>query len=212
MFSLYIEITVGISGVKMNQNTDNINAEELTQPENNKQWYILKVQVNREDSIKEGILRRIQLSGLDSYFGEIVVPTEKVTTVKNGKKRISKRKLYPGYLMIFMEITEETWFLIRETSGVGDFTGSGGKPIPMLPHEVQKMLQSEQKETNETPKLKIPYQVGDRVKIIDGTFKDIEGEVGSIDEIDGRVTVIITIFARNTPVDLEYWQIERVEE
>ncbi|MDO4588141.1 MAG: transcription termination/antitermination protein NusG [Planctomycetia bacterium] len=196
----------------MNQNTDNTNAEELTQPGNNKQWYILKVQVNREDSIKEGILRRIQLSGLDSYFGEIVVPTEKVTTVKNGKKRISKRKLYPGYLMIFMEITEETWFLIRETSGVGDFTGAGGKPIPMLPHEVQKMLQSEQKETNETPKLKIPYQVGDRVKIIDGTFKDIEGEVGSIDEIDGRVTVIITIFARNTPVDLEYWQIERVEE
>ncbi|MDO5552685.1 MAG: transcription termination/antitermination protein NusG [Planctomycetia bacterium] len=175
-------------------------------------WYILKVQVNREDSVKQNLQRRVQLSGLARYFEEILVPTEKVTVVKNGQKRITKRKLYPGYIMIRMEINDDTWFLVRETHGVGDFTGSNGKPVPMLDHEVQRMLQTETNVTSEVPKLKIPYLLGDRVKIVDGTFKDVEGEVTLIDENTGRITVSITIFARSTPVDLEYWQVEKSEE
>ena len=175
-----------------------------------KDWYILKVQVNREESIKEHLKRRIQLTGLENYFDEILVPTEKVTTVKNGKKRVTKRKLYPGYIMVNMEINDDTWFLVRETSGIGDFTGAAGKPTPMLAHEVQRILQTEKADTEEAPKLKIPYEVGDMVKITDGTFKEIEGEVATIDAVTGRVTVIITIFARSTPVELEYWQVEKV--
>lgn len=175
-----------------------------------KDWYILKVQVNREEPIKEHLKRRIQLTGLERYFDEILVPTEKVTTVKNGKKRVTKRKLYPGYIMVNMEINDDTWFLVRETSGIGDFTGAAGKPTPMLPHEVQRILQSEKADTEEAPTLKIPYSVGDMVKITDGTFKEIEGEVATIDSVTGRVTVIITIFARSTPVELEYWQVEKV--
>ncbi len=183
--------------------------EEPKEPIGKKDWYILKVQVNREDSIKRRLLDRVKQTGLEKYIEEILVPTEKVTTVKNGKKTVVKRKLYPGYIMVNMEINDDTWFLVRETAGIGDFTGAAGKPVPMLPHEVQRILQAEKGDTDEAPKLKIPFEVGDPVKITDGTFKDTEGEVSAIDDVTGRVTVIITIFARSTPVELEYWQVEK---
>ncbi|MEA1949999.1 MAG: transcription termination/antitermination protein NusG [Planctomycetota bacterium] len=173
-----------------------------------KQWYILKVQSNREDSIREGLQRRVAIAGLDQYFGDIIVPIEKVTEVKGGKKRIVKRKLYPGYLVVQMEINEDTWFLVRETPGIGDFTGAAGKPTPMMPHEVARIVSTQEEKTDQAPKLKIAFKLGDRVKINEGTFENIEGEVDTIDETSGRVTVMINIFGRSTPVELEYWQIE----
>jgi transcriptional antiterminator NusG len=176
-----------------------------------KEWYILKVQSNREDSIRDGLLRRVKIHGLDDYFGEVIVPTELVTEFKNGKKKITKRKLYPGYLMVNMEINEETWFLVRETPGIGDFTGSAGKPSAMLPHEVAKILAKQEEKTDESPKLKIAFNVGDRVKINEGTFANFEGDVENIDEANGRVTVMINIFGRSTPVELEYWQVEGID-
>ena len=171
-------------------------------------WYILKVQSNREDSIRESLKRRVAVEGLDRFFGDIIVPTETVSEFKGGKKRVVKRKLYPGYLVVHMEINEDTWFLVRETPGIGDFTGSAGKPTPMLPHEVSKIVSKQEEKTDEAPKLKINFNVGDRVKINEGTFDNFEGEVDSIDEASGRVTVMINIFGRSTPVELEYWQIE----
>jgi transcriptional antiterminator NusG len=173
-------------------------------------WYIIKVQSNREDSIRDGLLRRIKIAGLDSFFGDIIVPTEMVTEFKNGKKRISKRKLYPGYIMVNMVINDDTWFLVRDTPGIGDFTGAGGKPVPMLPHEVSRLLAKQEEKTDEAPRLRINFKSGDRVKINEGTFENFEGEVDSIDEANGRVTVMINIFGRSTPVELEYWQIEAV--
>jgi transcriptional antiterminator NusG len=177
----------------------------------NKDWYILKVQSNREDSIRDGLLRRVKIHGLEDFFGEVIVPTELVTEFKNGKKKVSRRKLYPGYLMVNMEINEETWFLVRETPGIGDFTGSAGKPSPMLPHEVSKILAKQEEKTDESPKLKIAFNTGDRVKINEGTFANFEGDVDSIDEANGRVTVMINIFGRSTPVELEYWQVESID-
>jgi transcriptional antiterminator NusG len=185
--------------------------ESGERPGQNKDWYILKVQSNREESIRDGLLRRVKIHGLDDYFGEVIVPTELVTEFKNGKKKVSKRKLYPGYLMVNMEINEETWFLVRETPGIGDFTGSAGKPSPMLPHEVSKILAKQEEKTDESPKLKIAFNVGDRVKINEGTFANFEGDVDSIDEANGRVTVMINIFGRSTPVELEYWQVESID-
>jgi len=171
-------------------------------------WYILKVQSNREDSIREGLQRRVAIAGLEYYFGDVIVPTEKVTEFKSGKKRVVKRKLYPGYLVVQMEITDDTWFLVRETPGIGDFTGAAGHPSPMLPHEVARILAKKEEKTDEAPKLKIGFRSGDRVKITEGTFENFEGEVSAIDETNGRVTVMINIFGRSTPVELEYWQIE----
>lgn len=171
-------------------------------------WYILKVQSNRENSIAEALQRRVAIAGLEEYFGEIIVPSEMVTEFKGGKKRVVKRKLYPGYIVAQMIINDDTWFLVRETPGIGDFTGAGGKPTPMLPHEVQRIVAKKDEKTDEAPKLKIPYRPGDRVKINEGTFENFEGEVSSIDAASGRVTVMINIFSRSTPVELEYWQVE----
>ena len=172
-------------------------------------WYILKVQVNREDSIKENLKRRIQVAGLDSFFGEILVPTEKVVEIHKNKKKITKKKLYPGYIMLDMEINDETWFLVRETSGIGDFTGATGMPTPMLPHEVQRILSSEKQDAADSPKLKVGYEVGQQIKVKEGNFETYEGTVDAIDYSSGRVTVILNLFGRSTPVELEYWQIEQ---
>jgi transcription termination/antitermination protein NusG len=171
-------------------------------------WYILKVQSNREESIREGLLRRVAIAGLDNFFGDVIVPTEKVTEFKGGKKKVIKRKLYPGYLVVHMEINDDTWFLVRETPGIGDFTGAAGHPSPMLPHEVARIVAKHEEKSEKSPKLKIAFREGERVKINEGTFENFEGEVDAIDEQNGRVTVMINIFGRSTPVELEYWQIE----
>lgn len=171
-------------------------------------WYILKVQSNREESIREGLLRRVAIAGLGYYFDQVIVPTEKVTEFKGGKKKVIKRKLYPGYLVVHMEINDDTWFLVRETPGIGDFTGAAGRPSPMLPHEVSRIVAKQEEKSEKAPKLKIAFREGERVKIKEGTFENFEGDVDAIDETNGRVTVMINIFGRSTPVELEYWQIE----
>jgi transcriptional antiterminator NusG len=173
-------------------------------------WYILKVQSNRERSIAEALERKMKIEGLDRFFDQAIVPTEKVTEFKGGKKKVVERKLYPGYIVVHMHINDDTWFAVRETSGVGDFTGAGGKPTPMLQHEVNRIVQTEEEETKESPKLDIRFAAGDKVKVKEGNFESFEGEVGTIDEASGRVTVMINIFGRSTPVELEYWQIEAV--
>jgi transcriptional antiterminator NusG len=171
-------------------------------------WYILKVQSNREDSIREGLLRRVAIAGLDYYFGDVIVPMERVSEFKGGKKKIIKRKLYPGYLVVQMEINDDTWFLVRETPGIGDFTGAAGRPTPMHPHEIERILAKTEEKSEKAPKLKIGFHEGDRVKIKEGTFESFEGQVETIDQTNGQVTVMINIFGRSTPVTLEYWQIE----
>ena len=195
-------------------------------------WYILKVQVNREESIKKRLQERINLLSksdnskktenektLKDWITDILVPKETISVVKNGKKREIGRLLYPGYLIVNMEVNRDTWFLIRETNGIGDFTGaedSGSRgsrirrPVPMQPHEIQRILQLEEANNDGSAKVQIPFTVGDRVKIKEGSFDGIEGEVTKVDDVTGRVTVIITIFGRSTPVDLEYWQVEQV--
>jgi len=186
---------------------------ELTpdEPEDIKMdWYILKVQSNRERSIAEALERKMRIEGYDKYFDQVIVPTEKVTEFKGGKKKVVERKLYPGYIVVHMHINDDTWFAVRETSGVGDFTGAGGKPTPMLPQEVAKIIQTEEEETSESPKLDIKFATGDKIKVKEGNFESFEGEVAKIDEASGRVTVLIHIFGRSTQVELEYWQIEAV--
>ena len=184
--------------------------EELAAEDIEKSWYILKVQSNREASIRDGLARRVQVAGLDRFFGDIIVPTEDVAEFKGGKKKIVKRKMYPGYIVVHMAINDDTWFLVRETPGIGDFTGAAGKPTPMLAHEVSRILAAlkPEKDGGEVMKTAIPFKPGDRVRIKQGTFENFEGEVGGIDEANGRVTVMINIFNRTTPAEMEHWQIE----
>lgn len=176
-------------------------------------WYILKVQVNREDSIKDALMRRVKMEGKEKYFREIVVPTEDMAEfTKTGKRRIVKRKIYPGYILVNMAINDETWFLVRETPGIGDFTGSIGKPTPMLQQDVDRILRTSKVVEDEAGQVRtaIPFKSGDRVRVKEGYFQNFEGDVDGIDEAHGRVTVMINIFGRPTPVELEHWQIEKV--
>ena len=185
-----------------------------------KDWYILKVQVNRENSIRDALVRRIARDGLEDFFGDAIVPVEDVVEyTKTNKKKIVKKKLYPGYILVHMAINDETWFVVRETPGIGDFTGSGGKPTPMDPADVKRILLlsgelkedgEEGEEPKEGPRTPIPYSRGDRVRVKDGNFENYEGDVESIDEANGRVVVLINIFNRTTPVNLEYWQVEKL--
>jgi len=174
-------------------------------------WYVLKVQSSREDTIRDALQRRVKIQGLQRYFGQIVVPTEKITEIRNNKKRVVERKTYPGYIMVQMELNEKTWYLVRETPGVGDFVGAHGTPTKMTETEVNQMLhQEEEKTTAETPKVRIHVERGDRVKIRDGPFENFEGTVEEVIEGRGLVKVMLIIFNRPTPVDLEYWQVERI--
>ncbi|MBA4029435.1 MAG: transcription termination/antitermination factor NusG [Planctomyces sp.] len=175
-----------------------------------KSWYVLKITSNREKSIRDSLLRRIRQEGLEEFFGEILIPTEKVVENKNGKKKVVEHKLYPGYLMVQMILNDDTWYVVRTTGGVGDFTGSAGKPTPMQDHEIERMLQKqEQKQEAQAPSVKIEFAVGELVKIKEGTFEGFEGPVDSIDEANGKINVLVEIFGRSTPVELEYWQAER---
>ncbi|MCH2118786.1 MAG: transcription termination/antitermination protein NusG [Pirellulales bacterium] len=184
--------------------------DELSGADLEKDWYILKVQSNREETIRDALQRRVAVAGFDDFFGDIIVPTEDVAEFKNGKKRITKRKLYPGYIVVHMAINDDTWFLVRETPGIGDFTGSAGRPSPMLSHEVERIVQASMPEEDggEPVKTAIPFKIDDRVRIKEGTFENFEGEVNRIDEANGQVTVMINIFGRSTPVELEHWQLE----
>ena len=174
------------------------------------QWYVLKVQSNRERSVRESLLRRIRREDLVEFFGEVLIPTEKVVDTKGGKKRVTDRKLYPGYIMVQMVLNDATWYLIRDTTGVGDFTGAAGKPIPMQESEVDRMLGSKEEEDTASPKIKIEFHSGDLVKINEGTFEGFEGSIEETDENSGKISVLIEIFGRSTPVELEYWQVESV--
>ncbi|MCA9138121.1 MAG: transcription termination/antitermination factor NusG [Planctomycetales bacterium] len=176
-------------------------------------WYILKVAFNREDSIADALRKKIAMEGMEEYFGEVVVPSEDIATfTRDGKKRITKRKLLPGYIMARMAINDDTWFLVRETGGISDFTGSAGKPMPMDPADVERFInRPEAEDEEETPiKTAIPFKVGDRVRVKEGNFENQEGDVDTVDEANGRVTVIINIFGRSVPMELDHWQVEPV--
>lgn len=177
-----------------------------------KQWYIVKVQSGREESIKNAIERRVKIEGLQDYYGEIVIPTEKFTDMVRGKRVVKERKLFPGYLMVHVEYNDRILYLFRETSGVGDFVGASlnKAPQPMPAHEVETMLKRQGIGTVSEVVTKPKFDKGDRVKVKDGTFAGMEGEVKELLEAKGAVRVELRIFDRPVPVELEYWQVDNV--
>ncbi len=173
-----------------------------------RRWYVVRVQSGREETVKDGLLRRVRAMGLEGKIASVVVPTEKVTEIRSGRKSVREKKLYPGYIMIEMEQDKDAWFLVRETPGIGDFLGLK-EPIPMAEHEVTKMLVDQSATEEDRPKIKIEVQKGDSVRVKDGPFENFDGQVEEVDAKNGRVKVAITVFGRSTPVDLEYWQLEK---
>ncbi len=188
---------------------------ETVEKTSNREWYILKVQSNRERSIRENILRRIKMEDMGEFFGEVFIPTEKVVETKGGGRRVREEKLLAGYMMIEMELNDETWHLVRSTSGVGDFAGAAGKPIPMQSAEVRRWLGQEEvavdkaEEKSTRPVVKFDIAIGDHVKVKEGAFESFEGVIDSMDDVSGKVIVVIEIFGRPTDVELEHWQVEK---
>lgn len=195
------------------------NGTAPTEPDK-KSWYIVKVQSGREDSIKEAIERRVKIEGVEEFFGEIIVPVERYTTMVGGKRQTRTRKMFPGYIVTNVEFNDRILVLFRETSGVGDFVGAGPNraPQPMPAKEVERILIG-QKGAAAGEKLveqiKIPFEKGDRVRVRDGTFVGMEGEVKEITEPKDsketpRIRVELTIFGRPVPVEVEAWQVENL--
>lgn len=180
-------------------------------------WFVLRVASNKEDSVRQTLLRKIKIEGFENLVNRILVPTEKEKTIKGGKQKIVEKKLYPGYVFVEMRLEEDgripqdVFFLIKETTGVGDFIGTAGRPSPMSIPEIEKMLQAS-KPAEEQPQVKMEFQKGDHIKIREGPFENMEGTVDATLPDQGKVRVIVTIFGRATPIELEYWLIERFEE
>ncbi len=172
-------------------------------------WYVVKVQSNREKSIRDSLIRRIKRDGVESLFGQVLVPVEKHVENKSGKNRVTEQKLFPGYLLVQMVLNEETWFLVRNTSGVGDFTGAAGHPAPMHDSEIASILARQVSAVPMVAARQLNYRAGDVATIKDGAFSGFKGVVDSVDDGSGKVTVLIEIFGRPTPVDLESWQVEK---
>jgi len=175
----------------------------------------LRVAANKEEQVKETLRQKVKLEGLSDIIGRIEVPVEQVKRIRGRKQTVHKRKLYPGYVFMEMEPTEDNripekaWYLIKETSDAGDFIGTEGVPTPMRDTDVAKML-LEAESPEEAPSIKVEFKKGDRIKIQEGAFENFEGVVDSIDSERGVVKVIVTIFGRPTPLDIEYWQIEKI--
>jgi len=179
------------------------------------QWYVLRVAANKEVQVKESLSQKVEREGLVDIIGRIEVPVERIKRIRGNRQTVHKRKLYPGYVFMEMESTEDkrvpekAWFMIKGTAGVGDFIGTDGIPTPMRDTDVAKMLLEAEK-PEEAPSIKVEFIKGDMIKIREGAFENFEGVVDSIDSERGIVSVIVAIFGRSTPLDIEYWQIEKL--
>lgn len=172
-------------------------------------WYVVHTQTGAEAKAKANLLSRAESTGLSSAIQQIFIPTEKVSEVKGGKKKISERKFFPGYILVQMELTDESWYLVRNTPGVSGFVGSGKKPIPLAEAEVGQILRQQEEKTAK-PKPKVEFGVGESVRVKEGAFANFNGTIEEINPNRGKLRVLVSIFGRSTPVELEYWQVEKI--
>ena len=188
-------------------------AQETEELQASTRWFVLRVQSNREESVRVNLGKLLELEKARDRVPEILVPTEAVTEMRAGKRHVVQRKLYPGYVIVQVVVDEHgsipqgLWQLIRETSGVGDFIGAE-KPWPMTENEVGRILGQTEEVAEEAPKLKIDLKEGQMIQIKEGPFKSVEGYVEEVNPASGKVKVVINIFNRATPVELEHWQVQ----
>ena len=172
-------------------------------------WYVVHTQTGSEEKARAGLQGRMATTDLKKYIGEIIVPTEQVAEIRGGKKRISARKFFPGYLIVKMDMTKESWYLVKTTPGITGFIGPGRRPTPISEDEVKAILQrTEDTETKPTPK--ITFEIGESIRIGQGPFANFNGSVMEVYPERGKLKVSVSIFGRSTLVELEYWQVEKL--
>jgi transcriptional antiterminator NusG len=174
-----------------------------------KRWYVIHAYSGFEKSVQRALLERIERAGMQDKFGEILVPVEEVVEMKGGQKSISERKFFPGYVLAQMDMTDETWHLVKSTPKVTGFVGgSGNKPTPISDKEVAAILQQIQ-EGVEKPKPKVLFEVGESVRVTEGPFNDFHGTVEEVNYDKNKLRVSVLIFGRATPVELDFGQVEK---
>lgn len=172
-------------------------------------WYVLHTQTGVEMKVKASLESRAELAGMRNMIHQILIPTEKVSEVKEGKKRIMERKFFPGYIMIQMDLTDDSWYLVKNTPGISGFVGSGKNPIPLSEDEVNSILRQQDDKASK-PKPKVEFTSGESVRVKEGAFANFNGLIEEINPNRGKLKVMVTIFGRQTPVELEYWQVEKI--
>jgi transcriptional antiterminator NusG len=180
-----------------------------TQATGTRRWYVIHAYSGMEKSVQRALVERIERAGMADKFGRILVPTEEVVEVKNGKKAITERRLYSGYVLIEMEMTDETWHLVKSTNKVTGFLGgTANRPLPLAQREVDEILHRMQ-EGVEKPRPKVLFEVGEMVRVKDGPFTDFNGNVEEVNYEKSKLRVAVTIFGRATPVELDFSQVEK---
>ncbi|NLE91298.1 MAG: transcription termination/antitermination factor NusG [Elusimicrobia bacterium] len=174
-----------------------------------KNWYVVHTQTGFEEKVRALLETRVASSGLQEQISGIVIPTEQISEIRSGKKRLSQRKFFPGYLLVEMELNDATHLLIKTTPGVTGFIGLGKKPMPLPQKEVDSILKRTE-ETQSKPSPKIIFEKGEQVRVTEGPFVNFNGTIEEVHPEKGKIKVSISIFGRSTPVELEYWQVEKV--
>lgn len=174
-----------------------------------KHWYIIHTQTGQELKVKASLESKIQQGLAGNLIGTVLVPTEKVTEVRGGKKRISERKFFPGYILVEMVMTDDTWHLVRTTPGVTGFIGAGRRPVSLSDEEVSE-IRRQTEERKDKPMPRVTFQKGEGVRVIEGPFTNFSGVIEEVNTARGKLKVLVSIFGRQTPVELEFWQVERL--
>jgi transcription termination/antitermination protein NusG len=172
-----------------------------------RRWYVIHTYSGYENKVKQNLEHRIESMEMDDQIFRVIVPTEEEIEIKNGQRRTVNKKIYPGYVLVQMRLTDDSWYVVRNTPGVTSFVGHGNKPTPLEDDEVKTILKQME---GEAPKVRVSYQKGQAIKIIDGPFTDFEGIVDAIDHEKGRVRVLVSFFGREAPVELDFLQVTRL--
>ncbi|MDP2927060.1 MAG: transcription termination/antitermination protein NusG [bacterium] len=172
-----------------------------------KNWYVIHTYSGYEDAVARNLKQRIESLGMEDKIFNVIVPKEKKIKIKNGKRRTVEEKIYPGYVLVEMIVTDDSWYVVRNTPNVTGFVGAGTTPIPVSQQEVENL---KKRMGTEEPRFKIDVKINDSIKITDGPFKDFDGKVSEVDEERGKVKVLINMFGRDTPVELDSLQIKKL--
>lgn len=186
-------------------NSDDGGSQEQEKPSGT-EWYVVHSYSGYENKVEKNLRHRIDSMGMQNKIFQVVVPTEEEVELKDGHRRTIERRVFPGYILVEMILDEDSWYVVRNTPGVTGFVGSGNKPTPLRPDEVDKILKRMEAEA---PKIKVSFKVGEKVRIVEGPFEDFMGTVDEIDLDRGRVRVLVNFFGRETPIELDFLQVER---
>ncbi|MFH0764680.1 MAG: transcription termination/antitermination protein NusG [Candidatus Omnitrophota bacterium] len=174
-----------------------------------KHWYVIHTQTGYEDRVKTVLEAKVKAGLAKDAVSQVLVPIEQVSEIKAGKKRISQRKFFPGYLLVEMDLSDETWYLIKSIPGVTGFVGAGSRPLPLKEDEIETILK-QAKDAKDKPTPKVVFEKGEPVRVTDGPFTNFNGTIEEANIAKGKIKVMISIFGRATPVELETWQVEKV--